>query len=242
MARNFHLRLLRCLAFIVSPCLCSQLLAQSSVPRPGGVAKSAIPAVNMEDFLPRGAANPQKFSVDFNHDGSPADTVLTYESIDKKDPSDRTTSVRILHYIPGSGWKLAFENSYNVENGGGGEGISVDEIIAANGKIGLFVLLESSGAGTATSWEVVASVNGKFVSLDPADILKKVLDARGYEDWGYNTVDVKHDVIFDSQPGYSHHTARCCPDRPSIDIRVRFTGSSLELVSVKTEPFTPQKY
>lgn len=88
-----------------------------------------------------------------------------------------------------------------------------------------------------TAWHVLASVNHKITSLDPAREKAKVLNARGYVDNGYNGVKSKGDLIIEEQAGYSRHTARCCPDRPSLEVTFKFTGNSLVLDSVKELPY-----
>src|ERR1051326_907128 len=59
----------------------------------------------------------------------------------------------------------------------------------------------------------------------------EVLKSKGYQDWGYNGVTHKGDLVVEEQTGYSQHTARCCPDRPSLRMTFRFTGHSIALVS-----------
>jgi hypothetical protein len=216
--------------------VCAPFLAQTA---PG--AKVSTPPFKAKTFLPVRAESVQELRVDFNHDGGPKSVVLAYGVAGKDDPHDYTTTVKVFQYSKGVGWKAVFEDSDGVTNGGGNP-ITVGAIGSAGGKEGVMVTIETSGAGTAASWHIIAAVDGKFVQLDPSKIRDKLLKDRGYQDWGYNSVDTRDDLIFEGLPGYSDHTARCCPDRPSLDITMKFTGFSIELVSVEKEPFTPQKY
>lgn len=43
--------------------------------------------------------------------------------------------------------------------------------------------------------------------------------------------------MIETQPGYSKNTARCCPDKPPIEIKFKFTGNSIELDSVRELEF-----
>jgi hypothetical protein len=238
------LPLLLCIAAPLTAQVKTPSAPKTATPRPKAAVsapKATLPDVEMKDFLPAGAVNPRKFTVDFTHNGSPADTVLTYQSINSDDPDNRMTTVRILHYTADTGWKVAFEKSYDVENESSGEAIGVHEMVALNGKRGLFVLQKASGVGSAATWEVVAFADGKFMSLDPAEMINRVLEGHAYQDLGHNTVDAKRDLIVDVRPGYSPRAEDCCPDSPSLQITVKFNGSSLDLVSTKTLPLTPQK-
>jgi hypothetical protein len=147
-----------------------------------------------------------------------------------------------LKYHTPSGWTVAFEETDGVINGAGvSAAIDIDKLRASSGKEGVVVVLHNSGAGTATTWHVLASVGNKISRLAPEQSRAKVLKHRGYQDWGYNGVTSKDNFVIESQPGYSQNTARCCPDRPSMEMLFRFTGSSIVLESVKEVPFSPTK-
>ena len=102
-------------------------------------------------------------------------------------------------------------------------------------------MLQYSGAGTATDWHVLTLIEGKITRLDSSGVRDRVLKKKGYVYMGYNGVKVTGDLVVENLAGYSPGRARCCPDRPSINVNVKFTGSSLRLDSVKELPFTASK-
>jgi hypothetical protein len=119
---------------------------------------------------------------------------------------------------------------------GASDAINIEKVRSSGGKEGVVVVSKTSGAGTATDWHVLASVKNKILKLDPTETRHKVLKARGYVFMGYNGVTVNGDAVIESLSGYSRGRARCCPDRPSIAIKSRFTGTSIKLESVKKLP------
>jgi hypothetical protein len=172
--------------------------------------------------------------VDFDNNGA-IETVLAYAS--DTEPVI-TTGVRVLKYHAPSGWAVAFEETDGVINGAGvSAAINIDKLRASSGKEGVVVVLHNSGAGTATTWHVLASVGNKISRLAPDQSRAKVLKHRGYQDWGYNGVNSKGDFVIESQPGYSRNTARCCPDGPSIDMMFRFTGQFYRIGVGEGTPF-----
>ncbi len=147
-----------------------------------------------------------------------------------------TVGVRILKHGP-SGWEMAFEESDSVINGAGvSDALNIEKVSSSEGKEGVVVILKNSGAGTATDWHILASVRSKVIKVESAQIRNKVLKDRGYVFEGYNGVSVSDDLVTEDLAGYSPETARCCPDKPSIAIRSRFTGASIKLDSVKELP------
>jgi hypothetical protein len=142
--------------------------------------------------------------------------------------------------------KVDFENDgepdivmASVANGGGpSDVITIKEIGSSTGQHGTVVILRTSGAGTAADWYVLSSMKHKIPKLEPGPLRAKILATKGYQDWGYNDVKSNHNLIVETQPGFSRSTARCCPDRPPIEMTFRFTGSSITLDSVKDLPFT----
>jgi len=187
-------------------------------------------------FLPPAAVLNRELTVDFEND-SVVDIVLAYVVPDERTDRRFTTGVRVLKYAAVSGWAVAFAEADLVDNGAGASAaITIEKVRSASGKDGVVVILHYSGAGTATAWHVLASVRNRISRLDPAKFRANVLKNKGYQDWGYNSVTTKGDLVIESQPGYSRNTARCCPDRPSIEMRFRFTGSSIALESVKELP------
>lgn len=191
-------------------------------------------------FLPASAVLTKEIEVDFEKDGNP-DIVMAYAVAAKRDAHLFDVGVRILKYSPVSGWTVAFEQTHaSVDNGGGpADVITVDEVTSSAGQHGAIVILRTSGAGTATDWYVFSSTEHKISKLDAGPQRAKVLAARGYQDWGYNDVKSNNGLIVETQPGFSRTTARCCPDKPSIEMTFRFTGLSITLESVRDLPFHP---
>ena len=85
-------------------------------------------------------------------------------------------------------------------------------------------------------------VGGKTSRLNSGRARANILQQRGYQDWGYNAVTSNGEYIVETQPGYSRETARCCPDRPTIKMTFKFTGTSVLLDKVSELPFTPMKW
>lgn len=106
---------------------------------------------------------------------------------------------------------------------------------AANGMEGLVAVLYHSGAGTTTDWKLIADVDGKFIAQEAAPIRDGVLKKRNLIFSGYNGVAVKDDLIIETIPGHTRRAAACCPNKPSIEMRVRFTGTSIKLDSVEQQ-------
>jgi hypothetical protein len=188
-------------------------------------------------ILPASAVLTKELKLDFENDGKP-DIIMAYAV--KQDDHLFNAGVRILRYSSVPGWTVAFEETHaSVTNGGGpSDVITVKEITSLSGQHGTVVILRTSGAGTATDWYLLSSTKHKISKLEPGPLRAKVLAKRGYQDWGYNDVKSNHDLVVETQPGFSRTTARCCPDRPPIEMTFRFTGSSITLDSVKDLPFT----
>jgi hypothetical protein len=226
------------LLLIFAVCSCAPLLAQVGVPEQIPSQKLTVPPPEIAAFLPAKAVLVKQLTVDFDNDGGPASIVLASTIRSEQDPYSYETGVRVLQYIPVSGWTVAFADSDSVESGGG-DAIDIEKIRSSNGKEGMVVILKFSGAGTATEWHVLARVKRRFVKLNPAPVRDKVLKTRSDEFMGYNDVSAKDDLVIEELPGYSRGRARCCPDKPSIEVRQKFTGTSIKLDSVKQIPFTP---
>ena len=204
----------------------------------------SITSPDASAFIPENAVLNQKLSVDLENDGVD-ETVLAYAMPDKSTPYRFGIGLRILKYQAPIGWSVAFEESPDGMDTGAGPNtlVSIEKVMDAKGKAGVVVVLHYSGAGTASAWHVLAAVRNRIVKLDATGIKAKVLKDRGYWDGGYNSVSTKGDLIIEYVPGYSRNTARCCPDRPPLEIRVKFLGTSLSLESVREVlPFTPQKF
>jgi hypothetical protein len=163
------------------------------------------------------------------------ETLLAYAS--ESGPSV-TMGIRVIRH-----GAVVFEESASVINGAGAaDAIKIDKIKAHNGTEGVIVAVKSSGAGTATEWHVLTMVGGKISRLDPGRPRASILQKRDYQDWGYNAVTSNGEYIIETQPGYSRETARCCPDRPTIKMTFKFTGTSLLVDKVAELPFTPAKW
>lgn len=189
-------------------------------------------------FVPASAKLIKQLEVDFDHNGDPA-TVIAYAS---ETTPVISTGIRVLKHAP-SGWAVVLEEPDDVTNGAGASAaIDINILGASHRKQGVLVTLHFSGAGTATMWYVLASLGNKISKIEPTRLRAKVLKQRGYQDWGYNGVTAKGKFVIETQAGYSRNTARCCPDRPTIEMFFRFTGSSIMLVSVQELPFRLSKY
>ena len=199
-----------------------------------GQQESPADSEALSRFLPSNATLVMQLSVHFAGKGSP-EMVLAYAS---ESDESVTTGVRVV-----SGGSVSFEESADVNNGAGGrDAIKIEKVKARNGAEGVVVSLKSSGAGAATEWHVLGMVNGKISRLEPRRARANVLKRRGYQDSGYNAVTAHGEYIVETQPGYSRATARCCPDRPTIEMTFRFTGTALRVDKVSSLPFSPNKY
>jgi hypothetical protein len=244
-----HLRAVACRHLLINLALVAisfyswgHALAQPARFKQISQSEPPIPQRDFSAFLPALSVLTKQLTVDFR-DGGPG-IVLAYGP-DESRPSgpDLNVGVRVLRYNRSSGWTVGFEESDSVLNGGGPfEAITIEKLISTGGKEGVVVILKNSGAGISTDWHIVAAASGKFFKLDPAATRDKALKSKNYQFMGYNVVSSKGDVVIEKVPGYSNGRARCCPDRPSIEIRFRFTGASIRLDSMKELPFTPQKY
>jgi hypothetical protein len=188
-----------------------------------------IPPPDVTAFLPAETLLIKQLPVDFDQDGVD-EIVLAYA---REVPPSIGTGIRVLKYRP-SGWTVAFEQRDSVVNGGGPtDAIAIQQITGSSGKEGLVITLKESGAGTATRWHLLVGTKNKITTLDASPLIQKALKDKGYVDNGYNSVTVQGDEVIESFAGYSAHAARCCPDRPTLEIRLKFTGASIRLDSVR---------
>ena len=220
---------------MVATLSCSASPAQPSVAQdiPPKAVSMADP--NVTEFLPATAKLIKELKVDFENNGVVA-VVLAYalETV-----PDVATGVRVLKYGT-TGWAVAFEEADSVTNGAGAsDALNIEKVGSSGGKEGVVVVLKFSGAGTATEWHILSTVKNKIVRLNPTRIRDRVLKGRRYVYMGYNGITVHGDLVIEDLAGYSRGRARCCPDRPSIAIRSRFTGTSIKLDSVKESPASP---
>ena len=185
---------------------------------------------NVSRFVPPNAILVMQLAVHFG-DSTPSEMVLAYAA---ESTPTITTGVRVI-----KNGSIIFEDSGGVVNGAGAsDAIRIEKVKGGNGSEGVLVALKNSGAGTATDWHVLAMVSGKISRLNPGRTRTKILEQRGYQDWGYNGVTANGEYIIETQPGYSRETARCCPDRPTIKMIFEFNGTSMRLDRVAELPFT----
>lgn len=222
----------------VAICWCQPLHAQGrAVVQDPKQALASRPDVKA--FLPPSSVLIKELTVDFK-DGSGTGTAFAYAIPDQQSPYDFAVGIRVLERKAGSNWAVVYEDKDFVSNGAGAsDGFNIEKVSTADGKEALVVIVKFSGAGTTTDWHLVAFVAGRFRRLDSALLRGKVLKGHKYEFLGYNGVTAKGDLVTEYIPGYSRGRARCCPDRPSIDVIFRFTGNSITLQSVKELPFAP---
>ena len=129
-----------------------------------------------------------------------------------------------------SGQRILYQETR--ELGPGGDELILKKVKATGGAEALVLINYHSGAGTVTDWKIISAQAGSLRSLESGPIRNKVLKVRHSEFGGYNGVRVEGDIIAERIPMYSQGTARCCPDRPPIEMRVKFTGKGLKLDSV----------
>lgn len=198
----------------------SRLIAQDDATQP-----------DISRFLPENAQLINQLKVTFNHQRVPR-IVLAYAI--RTGDSVYETGVRVLDRA-GSQWVISNEEKGFVSTGGGNP-MHVEKVKSLRGGEGVVVIETFSGAGTSTDWHVIAKTGQKFTKLDPVRVRDAVLKRRGYVFLGYNGVTVQADKVIEDIAGYSHGQARCCPDRPTLNIAFSFTGAALRLASVKVVP------
>jgi hypothetical protein len=218
-------------------CICVACPARVVFATQASSAKLVIPPLDTAAHLPAKAVLVQQMQVSFDKANGADSVVLAYTVQGEADPHRYDAGIRVMQYRPASGWAVGYE-----ENNGGGYALTMKKVGSANGAEGVVVILEESGAGTTTDWHIIALVNGRFSVLDPTPLRDRALKKRGYSFMGYNGVSVNGDLVTEELPGYSKGRARCCPDKPSIDVRTKFTGTSIKLASVEEVPFTPERH
>ncbi|MBM2817640.1 MAG: hypothetical protein HW401_230 [Parcubacteria group bacterium] len=220
---------------------------------------------DIKKFLPAKAIFNKELRLDLEGDGI-EEVAFSYAIPLNQENTDFNTGVKILKQNNLNDWQVAFEDTDRVSSGGGPKDlVNIQKVKVEfnnddgglSGEVGLtrsnanqifrkeavLIILTESGAGTATRWHLLASVNDKISKLDPSLIRNRVFADLGYQDLGYNGVKIRDDFeIIETQPGYSKDAARCCPDKPSIEISFLFSGNSLELGSIKKLEFNLQTY
>lgn len=106
------------------------------------------------------------------------------------------------------------------------------------GKTGAVVINSYNGAGTSTNWFMLAESDGEIVKLEVTG-RESVLDSYGYQDMGYNAVNLSGNTITENIPGYSKEANRCCPDKSPISIDYKFDGEAI-VVDVVVVSETPE--
>ncbi len=210
---------------------------------------TAIPKLQLnypdvKDFLPLKAILNKELKLDLEGDGI-NEVAFAYATALNQENNYFSTGVMILKYSDSDGWKVVFEDTDRVSNGGGAKSaFNIEKVSGLNNKEAILVVLTEAGAGTATRWHLIAFGeafgNSEISKLDPSSIKQSILTERGYQDWGYNGVKLVGSYIVETQPGYSKDTARCCPDKPSIEIKYKFTDNFIVFDSVKELEFKPQ--
>jgi len=176
-------------------------------------------------FIPNGAKYIREFRLDFENDG--IDEIVVVYSTNTTNGVQNDTGFIILAHQSNKEWKVVYDQ---LPARGAGIQISVDSIKAPDRTQGLFVLESEAGAGTSADWYIITK---QMKKLDRKPVLDQVLNTRGNVFLGYNGAKVMNDVVVETVPGYSKDAARCCPDKPALEISYRFTGTSIEFVSVK---------
>jgi hypothetical protein len=137
----------------------------------------------------------------------------------------------ILGYQVGAGWTIFH---HEPADNGSPNGMMLNILKMSDNHNALFVQSDYSGAGTTSSWALFSRINGKLVKYDRRPVLEKVLHAKDYVFQGYNGSSVIDSSFVEERvPGYSKDASRCCADKPTLLIHYRFTGTSIETVSVE---------
>lgn len=187
----------------------------------------------MQRFAPEHATITQQMSVDFGNGVEPGAVAVLF-TLPPVYADSYDIGLRILRRKGASEWTVAYEETDEIDPGA--DGWTLQKVKAASGQEGLVVVYYHSGAGTTTNWKLIAAGRGKFVALDPKPIRDKVLTERHSVFGGYNGVKADGDMVTEEIAGYSENQARCCPDKPRIAMRVRFTGTAIKLAGVSELP------
>jgi hypothetical protein len=188
-------------------------------------ATAGRPMPDLRMFLPADATLTQQVAIDFgkecNLGGVPGCVAIAYRMRDGE-------GVRILTHNKAGAWKIAEER---VEPGEPGQDeLTLQKVTAASGAEALVVVVTHSGAGTSTNWYLIAeTADRRFIIHSPGTIRERVLKKMGLVFMGYNHVTVKNDSIIETISGYSNRAPACCPDKPAVEVRFAFTGTSIAL-------------
>jgi hypothetical protein len=204
--------------------------AETQASRPEQIVTAEI-----QKLVPEHSTITQQMAVDFGNGIEPGAMAVVY-MLPPVYADRYNVGLRILRHGGMSGWAVDYEETGDIDPGG--DEWTLQKVKARGGQEGLVVVYYHSGAGTTTDWKLIAEVRGKLVALDPRPIRAKVLKERHSMFEGYNGVKADGDVVTETIAGYSEHQARCCPDKPEIAMRVRFTGTAIKLDEVHELPDT----
>jgi hypothetical protein len=180
--------------------------------------------------LPEGAAITSKLMVNFGNGAGPGALAVAF-TLPPVYAVQYNAGLKILRRKGTSDWEVVYAETPSMEPGQ--DELLLKKVKAQSGQEALVVVFYHSGAGTTTDWKIITAKSGRFRSVEAQPIREKVLKMRQSTFGGYNGVRVEDDVVVETIPMYSRGMARCCPDRPSIEMRVRFTGTALKLDSVR---------
>jgi hypothetical protein len=181
--------------------------------------------------LPMGAKLDQMLPVKFSGNQGETEIALVY-SIAPRSENDWQTATLEVWKCGESGWRSVYK-SVN-DRMGAHDQLRIEKVSSKSGPEAIVVISHYEGAGTATSWDLLARIHDKLTRIQSDRLVQSSLASRGYVFNGYNGVKVEGNLIIDELAGYSAHTARCCPDLPSIRLTFQFTGAKLNLDSVRT--------
>lgn len=229
------LSLLSCWSCVFAQTTKSKEVAQPAMRSACDVRTASINTL-VKESLPRGARLENVMTVDLENDGHP-EVAFIYSLPAKSEYDWQTVTARVFR-CDESGWKVAYEDED--EKMGANDKLSMEKIGSKGGKVAIVLIRHYEGAGTATSWELLAMIKNRVTSLPSDRLVRDFLARRGYVFNGYNSVKVDLDLIVDEMPGYSPQTARCCPDKAPLRLTFRFTGSTIQIESVKTTGEAPE--
>ena len=226
-------RMLRVRVQAISVLLTASLL--SAVPV-HGQSKPSQPG-DQEDavlqFLPEHAVITDRLKLKFEH-GIKSNAEAVAFTLPPVYADSYNAGLKIIGTNKPSEWKVLYDETTELEPGE--DEVVLKKVKARIGPEALVVILHHSGAGTVTDWKIIAAQAGKLRPIESRPIRDRVLQHRNSAFGGYNAVRIDGDTVVERIPMYSKYRSRCCPDRPSIEIHVRFTGSSLQLASVNEVP------
>jgi hypothetical protein len=234
--RRLHHLTRRAPSLLILAFICASFQVRIATAQTAPSSKPATPLPDVKQFLPENAELANNLTVSFTNAAEPDSIVLTY-ILHGEAPEDDEAGLRIVRLNRVSGWVVTYEESNPM--GPGDDELNIQKVKALSGQEGVVAIYYHSGAGTTTDWKVIALVNGKLTVLNSAPIRDRVLKKRQLIFMGYNGVVVKDDLIVETVPGHTRGAAACCPNRPSIEIAVKFNGDSMKLDSVKALPDKP---